>query len=87
MKKAIWILIILVILLAITLASVALITAMKPVKAKEWTYTMMGAQVNYSIGQRVTSAGKVYECKYWDEGSPLVMFPPAANPDWWVEVQ
>ena len=73
----------------IGIAAVALIVliVMTCTVPKEWTYTMMGAQVNYSIGQRVTSAGKVYECKYWDEGSPLVVFPPAANPDWWAEVQ
>lgn len=73
----------------IAIAAIALIALIVMICTvpKEWTYTMMGAQVNYSIGQRVTSAGKVYECKYWDEGSPLVMFPPAANPDWWAEVQ
>lgn len=73
----------------IGIAAVALIVLIVMIctAPKEWTYTMMGAQVNYSIGQRVTSAGKVYECKYWDEGSQLVVFPPAANPDWWAEVQ
>lgn len=86
MKKAIWILIILVILLAITLASVALITAMQPVKAEEWQYTRMGAQINYTVGQRVENDGRIYECIQWDEGSPLVMVPPAANPAWWAEV-
>ena len=54
---------------------------------KEWTYTLMGAQVNYSIGERVTNGGQIYECIQWDEGSQLVIFPPAANPDWWAEVQ
>ncbi len=73
----------------IVIAAVALIVliVLNCTVPKEWTYTVMGAQVDYSIGQRVTSAGKVYECKYWDEGSPLVVFPPAANPDWWAEVQ
>ena len=73
----------------IVIAAVALIVLIVMICTvpKEWTYTVMGAQVNYSIGQRVTSAGKVYECKYWDEESPLVVFPPAANPDWWAEVQ
>lgn len=54
---------------------------------REWTYTLMGAQVNYSIGERVTNGGQIYECIQWDEGSPLVIFPPAANPAWWAEVQ
>lgn len=85
MKKAFWILIILVILLAITLISVTIVSA-KPT-AREWTYTLMGAQVNYSIGERVTSDGRVYECRTWDEGSPLVIVPPEANPVWWAEVQ
>ena len=86
MKKSFMILIILIILLAITLISSVIITA-KPAKAREWEYTMMGAQVNYSIGERVTSSGRVYECRKWDGGSPLVIFPPEANPDWWTEVQ
>ena len=54
---------------------------------REWTYTLMGAQVNYSIGERVTDGGQTYECIQWDEGSPLVIVPPAANPAWWAEVQ
>ena len=86
MKKSFLIMIILVILLAITVISSVIITA-KPAKAREWEYTMMGAQVNYSIGERVTSGGRVYECRKWDEGSQLVIFPPEANPDWWTEVQ
>lgn len=85
MKKAFWILIILVILLAITLVSVTIVSA-KPA-AREWTYTLMGAQVNYSIGERVTSDGREYECIEWDEGSQLVIVPPSANPAWWAEVQ
>lgn len=51
---------------------------------KEWTYTMMGAQINYTVGQRVENDGRIYECIQWDEGSPLVMVPPAANPAWWA---
>ena len=85
MKKAFWIMMILIILLAITLISVTTISA-KPT-AREWTYTLMGAQVNYSIGERVTSDGREYECRTWDEGSPLVIVPPSANPAWWAEVQ
>lgn len=85
MKKAFWIMIILVILLAITTISVTIVTA-KPT-AREWTYTLMGAQVNYSIGERVTNDGRVYECRTWDAGSPLVIVPPSANPTWWAEVK
>lgn len=74
------------VLLTVIFVLCVLATALTPEAPQEWQYTLMGAQVNYSIGQRVTSAGKVYECKYWDEGNPLVVFPPAANPDWWAEV-
>ena len=85
MKKTFWLLIILVIILAITLISVTIVSA-KPA-AREWTYTLMGEQVNYSIGERVTNDGRVYECRTWDEGSPLVIVPPSANPTWWAEVK
>ena len=81
MKKAFWILIALVLLLAITAVSVTIITAKQP---PEWQYTRMGAQVNYAIGQRVQNGGRTYECIQWDEGSPLVMVPPEANPAWWA---
>ena len=72
----------------IGIAAVALIVLIVMICTvpKEWTYTLMGAQVNYSIGERVTSQGRVFECIQWDEGSPLVIFPPAANPAWWAEV-
>jgi len=54
---------------------------------REWTYTLMGAQVNYSVGERVTDRGQIFECIQWDESSPLVIVPPAANPAWWAEVE
>ena len=85
MKKAFWIMIILIIILVITMISAAIVSAIPT--AREWTYTLMGAQVNYSIGERVTNGGQIYECIQWDEGSPLVIVPPEANPAGWAEVQ
>ena len=64
-----------------------IVAALTPDALSEWTYTLMGAQVNYSIGDRVTHMGHVYECVEWDEGDPRVIFPPTANPDWWAEVR
>lgn len=61
--------------------------ALTPDALPEWEYTLMGAQVNYSIGDRVTHMGHVYECVEWDECEPRVIFPPTANPDWWAEVR
>ena len=73
-------------IIMICILAAALAGSIRP-QPREWTYTMMGAQVNYSIGESVTSQGRVFECIQWDEGSPLVIFPPAANPTWWAEVQ
>lgn len=75
------------VLLTVIFVFCVLAAALTPEAPQEWQYTLMGAQVNYSIGERVTNGGQIYECIQWDEGSPLVVFPPAANPDWWAEVQ
>ena len=83
MKKRYWIMWVLVILLATEAISITLIQDKMP----EWQYTRMGAQINYTVGQRVENDGRIYECIQWDEGSQLVMVPPAANPAWWAEVQ
>ena len=75
------------VLLTVIFVFCVLAAALTPEAPQDWQYTLMGAQVNYSIGERVTNGGQIYECIQWDEGSPLVVFPPAANPDWWAEVQ
>lgn len=74
------------VLLTVIFAICVLAATLTPEAPKEWQYTRMGAQVNYTVGQRVENDGRIYECIQWDEGSPLVMVPPAANPAWWAEV-
>ena len=53
----------------------------------EWTYTLNGPQVNYTVGQRVSQNGRIFECIKWDASDMGVIVPPEANPDWWAEVQ
>lgn len=55
------------------------------VRPREWQYTRMGAQVNYSVGERVEYDGGIYECIKWDPSDPAVMVPPS-NSTWWAEV-
>ena len=55
--------------------------------APEWTYTLNGPQVNYTVGQRVIQNGRIFECIKWDASDMGVIVPPEANPDWWTEVQ
>ena len=52
----------------------------------EWTYTLNGPQVNYTVGQRVSQNGRIFECIKWDASEMGVIIPPEANPDWWEEV-
>jgi len=74
------------VLLTVIFVICVLAAALTPEAPQEWQYTRMGAQINYTVGQRVENDGRIYECIQWDEGSPLVMVPPAANPAWWAEV-
>ena len=55
--------------------------------APEWTYTLNGPQVNYTVGQRVIQNGRIFECIKWDAASMAVIVPPEANPEWWTEVE
>lgn len=86
MKEKMWMARVMIAIAVIILIVLIGLICMKPAVG-EWSYTLMGAQVNYSIGDRVTHMGHVYECVEWDEGDPRVIFPPTANPDWWEEVQ
>ena len=53
----------------------------------EWTYTLNGTQVNYTVGQQVSQNGRIFKCIKWDASDMGVIVPPEANPDWWAEVQ
>lgn len=53
----------------------------------EWTYTLNGPQVNYTVGQRVSQDGRIFECIKWDASDMGVIVPPEANPDWWAVVE
>lgn len=75
------------VLLTVIFVICVLAAALTPEAPQEWQYTRMGAQINYTVGQRVENDGRIYECIQWDEGSQLVMVQPAANPAWWAEVQ
>ena len=52
----------------------------------EWTYTLNGLQVNYTVGQRVSQNGRIFECIKWDASDMGVIVPPEANQDWWTEI-
>ncbi|QUA53763.1 hypothetical protein [Aristaeella lactis] len=52
----------------------------------EWTYTLNGPQVNYTVGQRVSQDGRIFECIKWDASDMGVIVPPEANQEWWAEV-
>lgn len=54
--------------------------------APEWSYTLNGPQVNYTVGQRVIQNGRIFECIKWDASDMGVIVPPEANPEWWEEV-
>ena len=71
-----------------TIAVIIMMSMMAGLPApKEWTYTLNGPQVNYTVGQRVTWNGRIYECIKWDASDMAVMVPPEANPNWWAEVE
>lgn len=53
---------------------------------QEWTYTLNGPQVNYTVGQRVSQNGRIFECIKWEASDMGVIIPPEANPDWWTEI-
>ena len=53
----------------------------------EWQYTLNGQQINYEIGQEVEHNGRIYRCIKWDAEDMAIIVPPAANPDWWAEVE
>lgn len=86
MKEKMWMAKVMIAIAVVMLIVLIVLIGMKPAIG-EWSYTLMGAQVDYSIGDRVTHMGHVYECIEWDEGDPRVIFPPTANPAWWAEVQ
>lgn len=49
-------------------------------------YSTWSQYNTYSVGSKVTSNNKNYECEYWDGNSILRANSPGSNPDWWKEI-
>ena len=50
------------------------------------TYSPWSQWNHYSVGSKVTSDNKNYECIYWDADSIYRGNSPASNPDWWKRI-
>lgn len=62
------------------------IPTLQRVSYKEWNYTVMGAQVNYSVGAKVTYSRQNYQCTNWDSSSQWVMVPPGSGHPFWTQI-
>ena len=62
------------------------IPTIRRVSYKEWNYTVMGAQVNYTVGTKVTYARQNFQCTNWDPSSPWVVVPPGAGHPFWTQI-
>jgi len=62
------------------------IPTLKRVSYKAWSYTVMGEQVNYSVGSKVTYGRQNYQCTSWDSSSQWCIVPPSSAHPFWTEI-
>lgn len=56
-----------------------------PSEPQTISYTAWDISANYSVGDKVTNAGKNWVCNYYDETSPYAHISPP-NCNWWAEI-
>ena len=62
------------------------IPTIQTVSYRQWYWTQNGSSPVYSVGDKVSYAGRNYRCTAYDASSPMVQVPPSSNTSWWTEI-